>query len=69
MYAFLGLADLPTSAAGLGGLAEEAEDIRSHIVPFHDLMALVTSGEALNGPLILSALWLAANRDRLRAAS
>ncbi|MDO9525596.1 MAG: gamma-glutamylcyclotransferase [Gemmobacter sp.] len=67
MYAFLGLADLPETAAGLGGLAEEAEDIRSHIVPFARLMELVASGEASNGPLILSAYWLAANRDRLRA--
>ena len=30
------------------------------------LMELVRSGEAENGPLILSALWLAANRDRIR---
>jgi hypothetical protein len=29
-------------------------------------MALVASGEAENGPLLVSALWLAANRDRLR---
>ncbi len=67
IYSYVGLADLPDGSAGTGGLDTEGEDIRSHLVPFDRLMALVASGEAQCGPLILTALWLAANRDRLRS--
>ena len=66
LTSYIGITDLPEDAAGLGGLADEAEDIRSMVVPFDRLMRAVEDGEAENGPLILSALWLAANRDRLR---
>ena len=66
LYSYVGLADLPDETAGLGGLASEAEDIRSHLLSFDELMQLVTTGEAENGPLILSALWLAQHRDGIR---
>ncbi|MDF0597535.1 NUDIX domain-containing protein [Psychromarinibacter halotolerans] len=66
LWSFVGIADLPDSAAVMGGLDEEAEDIRGVILSFDDLMAFVSGGEAENGPLILTAHWLAANRDRLR---
>lgn len=65
LISFVGIADLPDGAAGVGGLESEAEDIRAHVVPFARLMELVASGEAENGPLLVSALWLAANRARL----
>ncbi|PIE13787.1 MAG: tellurium resistance protein [Rhodobacterales bacterium] len=66
-YTYLGIADLPDSVAGIGGVADEHEDIRTHVIPFEAAMELVESGEANNGPLILSLLWLARNRPRLRA--
>ncbi|WP_425052783.1 NUDIX domain-containing protein [Psychromarinibacter sp. S121] len=66
LWSYVGIADLPDSAAVIGGLDEEAEDIRGIILSFDALMALVSGGEAENGPLILTAHWLAANRDRLR---
>lgn len=66
LHSYVALCDLPGEGAGLHGLADEAEDIRSHRVAFADLMAMVDSGEAANAPLILSAQWLALNRDRLR---
>lgn len=66
LFSYIGIADLPDSAGGVGGLDSESEDIRSVVLPFDELMGLLDSGEAENGPLILSALWLAANRDRLR---
>jgi nudix-type nucleoside diphosphatase (YffH/AdpP family) len=69
LYSFIGIADLPDEAAGLGGLPGEGEDIRSHVISFDALMALVGSGEAATGPLLISAWWLAANRDRLRRAN
>lgn len=66
LYSFVALADLPDGAAGVFGLAEEAEDIRGHLLGFEALMALVASGEVNNGPLILTALWLERERGRLR---
>jgi len=68
LHSYIGLADLPDSAAGLGGLASEAEDIRSHVVPFDRLMDLVATGEVTNGPLLFSALELERRRAALRAA-
>ena len=48
-------------------MADEAEDIRAHVIGFDRLMQIITLPEGGNGPLILTAMWLAANRDRLRA--
>lgn len=67
LYSFLALTDLPADAAGLGGLAEEHEDIRAHVIDFAQCMALVRSGEINNAPLILSAMALAERRAGLRA--
>ena len=67
LYSFVGLADLPDSAAGLGGVPGEGEDIRAHVIGYERLMALLDAGELDNAPLLLSAFWLARNRDRLRA--
>ncbi len=68
-YTFVALCNLPDTAAGIGGAEEEAEDIRSHVIPFARLMDLVANGEAACGPLVLCALWLSLNRDALRARS
>ena len=67
LHSYIGLAELPDGAAGLGGVADEHEDIRAHVIGFDRLMELVDTGEANNAPLILSALALAARRDGLRA--
>lgn len=67
LYCFIGLADVPDSAAGLGGLDSEAEDIRSMVIPFQTLMAAVRSGEAQNAPLLICAYFLERERERLRA--
>jgi 8-oxo-dGTP pyrophosphatase MutT (NUDIX family) len=66
LHSYVGIADLPDGAEGIGGEAGEHEDIRSIVLPFEALMELLASGEAENGPLILSAQWLAAHRSRLR---
>lgn len=67
LFSYIGIADLPDSAAGLGGLASEAEDIRGHVMPRARLMDLIADGQAPVGPLHLTAYWLALNADRLRA--
>ena len=66
LYSYVALVDLPDGLAGIFGVAEEAEDIRTHLVPFERLIELVGSGEIENAPLILTALWLQRERRRLR---
>jgi hypothetical protein len=69
LYCYLALADLPDGAAQPGGLEEEGEDIRPHLIAFSELMALIESGEVENAPLLVLALWLERMRPGLRAAA
>ncbi|MFN3952965.1 MAG: NUDIX domain-containing protein [Pararhodobacter sp.] len=69
LLSYVGLADLPDEAQGVNGLEAEAEDIRAHVISYRRLMELVESGEVENGPLLLSAFWLARHRTRLRRAA
>lgn len=66
LYSFIGLVDLPDGAAGVSGLQTEAEDIKSHILEFDELMGLISGAEVEDVHLILSAHWLARQRDRIR---
>ena len=66
---FVGIADLPDGLPRHGGLATEAEDLRLHVLGFEAAMGLLETGEADNGPLILSLIWLARERGRLRASA
>jgi len=68
LYSYVGMAALGPEAGGVRGLESEAEDIRAHVIAFAHLMELVDSGEVQNGPLLISAHWLARHRDRLRDA-
>lgn len=65
-YVYVGLAGLPDTAAGLGGLASEQEDIRSHVISFDKLMEMCDTQKIANAPLVMAAYWLARHRDRLR---
>ncbi len=69
IYSYVGLADLGDDVAGLGGVAGEGEDIRSHVIPFDRLSVLLNSGELENGPLLISVLWLTLHRAQLRSKS
>ncbi len=64
---FVGEASLE-GAGGLHGEASEHEDIRAFVVGLDEALDGIASGEIDNAPAILSLLWLARNRDRLRAA-
>ena len=66
LYSYLAIADLPDGIEGTFGVAGEAEDIRTHLVPFDRLMALCASGEIGNAPTLLSSLWLSRERPQLR---
>lgn len=69
LVSFVGIANLPASAEGVSGLELEAEDIRAHVIPFDRLMAMVATGEVANAPLLITAQWLALNRERLRISA
>ncbi len=66
LYSYVALADLSQTDGTVAGLDSEAEDIMSHVLPFNRAMAMIETGEANTGPLLISLGWLAANRDRLR---
>jgi nudix-type nucleoside diphosphatase (YffH/AdpP family) len=66
MYAFIGLAELPDSAAGIGGLDEEAEDIQSRVIGFDAAMEMFEAGALDTGPLVVCLLWLALHRESIR---
>lgn len=67
LYSYLGIADLPDSAAGLGGHVDEGEDILSHLVSFDLACRMLAEGDMANAPLILTMQYLMMHRDRLRA--
>ncbi len=68
-YCYLALSTLPDLTTFTGGLAEEHEDLRLHVLPFDDAMTLIETGEANVGPLISMLLWLSRHRDRLRGGA
>lgn len=68
-YLYVGLADLPDSLNGTGGMDSEDENIRAHVLSFGALMEMVEDCDIRNAPLALAALWLARHRDRLRATA
>lgn len=68
LYSYVGLCDLPDGVAGVHGMVEESEDIRGHLLPWTEALALLDAGAFTNAPLILTLHWLARHRDRLRRA-
>lgn len=67
-YCYAGVADLGGAQQYSGGLEEEAEDLRLHILPLAEALALIDTGEVNAGPLISMLYWLDRNKDRLTAA-
>ncbi len=66
LYSYVALCDLPDGVAGVFGAAEEAEDIKGHLVSFDRLVEVMAAGEIGNAPLLLTVLWLQRERGRLR---
>ncbi len=65
-HLFVAIADLPDDIVGVGGQEAEAEDIRTHLFSFADLMDMVDGDRISTQPTCLLALWLARARDGLR---
>ena len=66
-HLFLGLAELPDDVTGVGGLASEAEDIRSHLMDADAFLDRIDNDGFVAGPLVLMGLWLSRHRARLRS--
>lgn len=66
-FCFVGLTDLPDGAAGIGGKADENEDIRAQVMSYDAFSGMLSRNALRCGPLVLLGLWLQANRPRLRA--
>ena len=68
-YTFVGLCDLPEQSSYLGGLDEESEDLRLHIVSFDEALALADSGEIATAPGLHLIYWLLRHRASLRTSA
>ena len=66
LVSFVAEADL-AGAGGLHGLAGEHEDIRAFVTDLDTALSAAAEGAVNTGPALVSLLWLAANRARLRA--
>ncbi|MBI1416864.1 MAG: NUDIX domain-containing protein [Limimaricola sp.] len=64
-HCFLGIADLPQNEGWHGGLAEEHEDLRLHVLSLDAALELIETGEINVGPLVAMLYWTARRRDRL----
>jgi nudix-type nucleoside diphosphatase (YffH/AdpP family) len=69
LYSYVGIAELPDTAARIAGVDDEAEDIRGHVLDFAAFMDIAASSEAAAAPVLISALWLERNRAALRAGA
>ncbi|GAA6192573.1 NUDIX domain-containing protein [Phaeobacter sp. NW0010-22] len=66
-HLFVGLADISATVSG-AGIDAEGEDIRSQIISFDGLMAMVDAQQIKSLHLLAVAQWLDRHRSRLRAA-
>jgi ADP-ribose pyrophosphatase len=67
IHLFLGELTAPVQT-GIFGLAEEHEDIRVHLVPRNDAMALLTAGKIDNAATVIALQWLALHHSKISAA-
>ncbi|WGF90144.1 NUDIX domain-containing protein [Marinivivus vitaminiproducens] len=67
VHFFVGHADLPEEG-GVYGLVEEDEDIRTHVLPLDETLASIGRDKLRSVTAIVTLLWLATHKERLRAA-
>ncbi len=67
-YCYYGEADLPSLDVSHGGLEDEHEDLRLHVMSLDDALALIDTGEVQAGPLVAMLLWLQRHRDQGKTA-
>jgi ADP-ribose pyrophosphatase len=67
IHLFLGELTSPVHP-GIFGLAEEHEDIRVHLVPRNDAMALLAAGKIDNAATVIALQWLELHHSKISAA-
>lgn len=67
IYSYIAQADLPDDLPRRGGLADEHEDIRLHLVALSDAMAMLDRGAIRNAPLHIALMTLWRDREAIRA--
>ena len=50
------------------GLEEEGEDIKVHVMPVEEALAMLDAGRIVNGKTIIALQWLALHYDRVKSA-
>lgn len=63
---FVGEVD-SAKAAGIHGLRDEHEDIKTHVIPADIALAWLDAGKVDNAVLLIALSWLARHRDGLRS--
>ena len=51
---------------GVHGLEEENEDIRTHVTPVEEALAMLDDGRIVNAKTLIALQWLALNYERVR---
>lgn len=67
VHLFIGLCDSAGVDGRVCGVVAEGEDIRAHVVPLEQALAMVADGSIDNAAAIITLQWLAMNRQLLTA--
>lgn len=67
LHLFAGRVD-STQAQAFAGLADEHEDIRVHVMPVADAVALLDAGKIINSHAIIALQWLQLNQTKVDLA-
>ena len=65
IHLYCGLTD-SSKAGGIHGLESENEDIKVHVIPAEEALAMLNSGHINNASTIIALQWLSANRETLQ---
>ena len=55
-----------STAGGVHGLADEHEDMKVHVLPFAQVLAMTEDGRIVAGNTVVAVYWLALHREELR---
>ncbi len=64
-HIFVGLCELPNDIIGVGGKADEHEDIKSHLMSLDELERQLDTHQLRNAPLVVAASWLLRHHEKL----
>jgi ADP-ribose pyrophosphatase len=65
IYLYIGIVDSST-AGGIHGLADENENIKVHVIPFSEVLAMADDGRICNATALIAVYYLASHLDIFR---